>query len=124
MTKEVKAAWIGGICVIIAAIIGVFTININIQNNKLKEDNQNIEDEVLLSPIDDNSSNAELVIVPSVVGLSQEKAVSILENAKLNFKVWVNEEDIGDAYYVVNQSIPANSMVEIGTTIELQLAAD
>lgn len=124
MTKEVKAAWIGGICVIIAAIIGVFTININIQNNKLKEDNQNIEDEVLLSPIDDNSSNAELVIVSSVVGLSQEKAVSILENAKLNFKVWVNEEDIGDAYYVVNQSIPANSMVEIGTTIELQLAAD
>lgn len=124
MTKEVKAAWIGGICVIIAAIIGVFTVNINIQNNKLKEDNQNIEDEVLLSPIDDNSSNAELVIVPSVVGLSQEKAVSILENAKLNFKVWVNEEDIGDAYYVVDQSIPANSMVEIGTTIELQLAAD
>ena len=45
MSKEVKAAWIGGICVIIAAIIGVFSININIENVKLKKNNMNMETE-------------------------------------------------------------------------------
>lgn len=45
MNKEVKAALISGICVIIAAIIGVFSININIENDKLKEISKSIESE-------------------------------------------------------------------------------
>lgn len=45
MSREVKAAWIGGICVIIAAIIGMFSFNVNIENDKLKDNSKIIESE-------------------------------------------------------------------------------
>lgn len=45
MGKEVKASVISGICMIIAAVIGIFSININIENNALKDENENLKSE-------------------------------------------------------------------------------
>ena len=41
MTKEVKAALIGGICTIIAATIGIFSININIDKKEPEHEYEN-----------------------------------------------------------------------------------
>lgn len=59
MTKDVKAAWIGGICVIIAAILGGLSLNVNIdiddikaykklqlENTNLKTDNNNLQNQI------------------------------------------------------------------------------
>lgn len=118
MSKEIKAAWISGICVIIAAIIGVFSINIHIENNEYPT-----EVDVSATPIDSETTFSELVTVPDVENFSQEEAVSILESSNLNFQVFCYEEDIGDTYYVAEQFIPANSKVEAGTIIKLRLVA-
>lgn len=37
------AATIGGICAIISAIIGTISINVNIENNKLKDDYEEVK---------------------------------------------------------------------------------
>ena len=45
MDKEIKSAWINGICIIIAAFIGIFSFNINIENNKLTDDKKILKSE-------------------------------------------------------------------------------
>lgn len=68
-------------------------------------------------------SSAEYVCtVPYVIGYEQTEAISIIENAKLDADVEVSEENISDWYCVINQSIPAGTIVPIGTTVNLTLA--
>lgn len=38
-----KGTWIGGICVVIAAIIGIININVNVDNNNLKDEYENLK---------------------------------------------------------------------------------
>lgn len=43
---NIKVAWIGGICVVIAAVIGIININVNV-DNKLKDEYDNLKSENL-----------------------------------------------------------------------------
>lgn len=67
--------------------------------------------------------NGTSVVVPNVVGMEQEEATTTLTNAGLSFQVWWYEEmnDVSNATYIIQQSIPEGSTVPAGTVIRLQL---
>lgn len=69
-------------------------------------------------------SNTESVCtVPYVIGYEQTEAIAIIEKAKLDAIVEASEENVSDScYYVIYQSIPAGSIVPIGTTVTMELA--
>lgn len=62
--------------------------------------------------------------VPSVIGKTQDEAIKLIKASGLQFQVWWYEKDIenDDEIYIIDQSIPANSLVLAGTTIKLQLS--
>ena len=62
--------------------------------------------------------------VPSVIGKTQNEAIKLIKASGLQFQVWWYEKDIenDDEIYIIDQSIPANSLVLAGTTIKLQLS--
>lgn len=82
MSKEVKAALIGGICVIIGAIIGTIhiTINVNTENEKLKRDYEKV--------VSENSSLKEnidsLMTEIENLKLTIQEISSELNNQKVN----------------------------------------
>lgn len=64
------------------------------------------------------------VNVPNVVGMEQQEATALLTNMGLQFQVWWTEESniSSEYYYIVNQSIPADSSVPAGTLVRLELS--
>lgn len=67
---------------------------------------------------------SKLVFVPNVVGMEQIEATELLANRGLQFQVWWTEENniSSEHYYVIDQSIPAESSVLAGTLVELELS--
>ena len=66
-----------------------------------------------------------LVAVPNVIGMEQDVAVRSLLDSNLRFKVWWTEEDdvSSECYYIINQSIPAGTVVPAETQICLELSS-
>lgn len=89
--------------------------------------NQNTNTSSISTPKENNTSS-EMIIpdgyvrVPSVVDLEEEKAVQLLESSGLEASVWwlSSLNDKLRAYYIIEQSIPAGSVVAIGTKVEIQ----
>lgn len=65
-----------------------------------------------------------IVSVPNVVGMEQIEATELLTESGLQFQVWWTEENNIEAeqYYVISQSIPADSEVPAGTLVKLELS--
>ena len=65
------------------------------------------------------------VTVPNVIGMEQTEATTLLKNMGLNFQVWWTEENniSVEEYYIINQSMPMDSLVSSGTVIKLELSA-
>lgn len=65
------------------------------------------------------------VTVPNVIGMEQTEATTLLKNMGLNFQVWWTEENniSVEDYYIINQSMPMDSLVSSGTVIKLELSA-
>ncbi len=70
-------------------------------------------------------SIGEKVVVPNVFAMEQIEATELLTASGLEFQVWWYEEDVKDTnvYYVIEQSIPANTEVEVGTIIRLHITS-
>lgn len=65
-----------------------------------------------------------MVSVPNVVGMEQIEATELLIESGLQFQVWWTEENNVDSeqYFIIQQSIPADSKVTAGTLIKLELS--
>ncbi len=65
------------------------------------------------------------VTVPNVIGMEQTEATTLLKNMGLNFQVWWTEENniSVEEYYIINQSMPMDSLVSSGSVIKLELSA-
>lgn len=89
--------------------------------------NQNTSTSNITMP-KENVFSSEMIIpdgyvrVPSVVDLEEEKAVQLLESSGLEASVWwlSSLNDKLSTYYIIEQSIPAGSVVAIGTKVEIQ----
>ncbi|GIF09623.1 Stk1 family PASTA domain-containing Ser/Thr kinase [Actinoplanes siamensis] len=68
-------------------------------------------------------SNNQLVIVPDVVGKSQDVATALLQNAGLNVDVQT-VPDGGDPGSVIRQSKKAKSKVETGTSVTITVVSE
>lgn len=64
-------------------------------------------------------TSGEEVVVPQVVGMKQDQAVSELEALNLKYKIIEGESDEYDPGYVIDQSIDAGTKVKEGKIIEL-----
>lgn len=66
--------------------------------------------------------SANMIEVPYVVDMEEKEAVSVLEERGLTGQVWwvTGSNESLAQYYIVSQSIPAGSMVPVGTLIELE----
>lgn len=67
-----------------------------------------------------------LVEVPSVVGMEQIEATSLLMKNGLQFQVWWTAEENeapSDVYYIKGQSIEAGDIVPAGTLVKLELTS-
>ena len=67
-------------------------------------------------------TSGEEVVVPQVVGMKQDQAVSELEALNLKYKIIESESDEYDPGYVIDQSIEAGTKVKEGKIIELTVA--
>ena len=65
-----------------------------------------------------------MIFVPNVVGMEQIEATELLTESGLQFQVWWTEENNIEAeqYYIISQSIPADSEVPAGTLVKLELS--
>ena len=65
-----------------------------------------------------------MIFVPNVVGMEQVEATELLTERGLQFQVWWTGENNIEAeqYYIINQSIPADSQVPAGTLVKLELS--
>ncbi|GIE91757.1 Stk1 family PASTA domain-containing Ser/Thr kinase [Actinoplanes regularis] len=68
-------------------------------------------------------SNNNLVLVPNVVGRSEEAATVLLQNAGLNVDV-INVDSGGEPGKVIAQSKKANSKVESGTQVQITVVSE
>lgn len=64
------------------------------------------------------------VTVPNVIGMEQTEATRLLKSLGLDFQVWWTEENNipADQYYIIDQSIPADSIIPAGTLVKLELS--
>ena len=62
------------------------------------------------------------VTVPNVVGMGEEKAESVLEDAKLSFDTTSVYSDAVDAGLVISQSYEAGTELQVGTTVTITLS--
>lgn len=64
------------------------------------------------------------ITVPNVIGMEQTEATIMLKNLGLEYQVWWTEENdvSAEKYYIVAQSIPADSIVSAGTLVKLELS--
>lgn len=80
---NIKVAWISGICVIIAAIIGIININVNV-DNKLKDEYENLKSENLeLQTQLDNLKNQYDELNDQYANLEKENNTLDKENSSL-----------------------------------------
>lgn len=64
------------------------------------------------------------VVVPNLIGMEQKEAAKALINRGLSFQVWLTfSENTAKEFYVVGQSIEADSQVLSGTIIRLELSS-
>jgi beta-lactam-binding protein with PASTA domain len=65
-----------------------------------------------------------MISVPNVVGMEQMEATELLTESGLQFQVWWTGENNIEAeqYYIIDQSIPADSQVPAGTLVKLELS--
>ena len=66
------------------------------------------------------------VPVPKVIGMEQMEATSLLTESGLQFQVWWTDNgdfEYSDTYYIIDQSIPADSEVSVGTLVKLELSS-
>lgn len=77
-----------------------------------------IELTVITKPLDSATN------VPNVIGMEQHEATALLAESGLQFQVWWTEENniSSEYYYIIDQSIPANSSVPAGTLVQLELS--
>ena len=107
-----------------------YTQNVNMFENITDNDDNNYNDDSPENQITNPNVSSELtnqndkkVIVPDVVGMEQNDAVSALYMAGLQFQVyWDAAESDNDKYYVVNQSYKYGDSVSLGTIIKLELS--
>lgn len=66
-------------------------------------------------------TSGEEVVVPQVVGMKQDQAVSELEALNLEYKIVEGESDEYEPGYVIEQSIEAGTKVKEGKIIELTI---
>ena len=64
-------------------------------------------------------TSGEEVVVPQVVGMKQDQAVTELEALNLKYKIIEGESDEYDPGYVIDQSIEAGTKVKEGKIIEI-----
>ena len=64
-----------------------------------------------------------MVTVPRVVGMEQVEGIKELSKYDLGYEVWVKEENIGEQYYIIDQSIPEGCNVPAGTKVLLELSS-
>ena len=64
-------------------------------------------------------TSGEEVVVPQVVGMKQDQAVTELEALNLKYKIVEGESDEYDPGYVIDQSIEAGTKVKEGKIIEI-----
>ena len=64
-------------------------------------------------------TSGEEVVVPQVVGMKQDQAVTELEALNLEYKIVEGESDEYDPGYVIDQSIEAGTKVKEGKIIEI-----
>lgn len=91
-------------------------------NGTQNNDNNNIETPKENEVSDETKIPVHCVSVPNVVDLEEEKAVQLLESSGLEASVWwlSSLNDKLSTYYIIEQSIPAGSVVPIGTKVEIQ----
>lgn len=65
----------------------------------------------------------DMVTVPRVVGMEQDEGVKELSKYGLEYEVWAKEENIGEQYYIIDQSIPEGCTVPAGTKVLLELSS-
>lgn len=65
----------------------------------------------------------DMVTVPRVVGMEQVEGIKELTKYDLVYEVWVKEENIGEQYYIIDQSIPEGCNVPAGTKVLLELSS-
>lgn len=107
-----------------------YTQNVNMFENITDNDDNHYNDDSPENQITNPNVSSELtnqngkkVIVPDVVGMEQNDAVSALYMAGLQFQVyWDAAESDNDKYYVVNQSYKYGDSVSLGTIIKLELS--
>lgn len=64
------------------------------------------------------------VVVPNVVGMEQTEATKLLRKSGLQFQVWWTQSEADtEPYYILEQSIPAGSIVDARTLVRLQLTS-
>lgn len=64
------------------------------------------------------------VVVPNVVGMEQTEATKLLTESGLQFQVWWTQSEADtEPYYILEQSIPAGSIVDARTLVRLQLTS-
>lgn len=72
---------------------------------------------------DNSNASMSTAVVPSVVGMEQTDATSLLQLNGLQFQVWWSfqaKEDT-EAYYIISQSPSAGAQVPVGTVVKLEL---
>lgn len=65
----------------------------------------------------------DMVTVPLVVGMEQVEGIRELTKYGLAYEVWAKEENIGEEYYIIDQSIPEGCSVPAGTKVLLELSS-
>lgn len=69
------------------------------------------------------SAHDDMVTVPLVVGMEQLEGIRELTKYGLVYEVWAKEENIGEQYYIIDQSIPEGCSVPAGTKVLLELSS-
>lgn len=77
-----------------------------------------------IEPNTDTIPTPEIVPVPQCIGMEQTQATRLLESSGLQVQVWwtVENDNATDVYYVIDQSIPSNWLVPVGTLVKLELS--
>ena len=69
------------------------------------------------------AADDDMVTVPLVVGMEQVEGIRELTKYGLVYEVWAKEENIGEEYYIIDQSIPEGCSVPAGTKVLLELSS-
>lgn len=97
MSKEVKAAWIGGICAIIAAIFGGLSLNVNIDMDDIK-DNIKAYKKVQLENTEIKTINNDLQ--NQITFLTEENVSLMAEIQNLENELQAYSNDTSEKIYI------------------------